>query len=185
MADASRTPAMTAEELFIVSADSDKCELVDGSVVHMPPTGGRHGKVAARIGRLLDEHVEAREAGVVCGAETGFILRRDPDVVRAPDVSFVAKARLPVTGAPDAYWSLAPDLAVEVISPTDRRADVQLKVAEYFAAGTRLVWVVDPATRTVCVYRSSDDVRTLTDDAVLTGDGVLPEFRCPVHRCFD
>ena len=176
---------MTAEELFIVSGDSDKCELVDGALVRMPPTGGRHGKVAVRIGRLLDEHVEARDRGVVCGAETGFILRRDPDVVRAPDVSFVAKARIPVTGAPDAYWSLAPDLAVEVVSPSDRRADVQQKVAEYFAAGTRLVWVVDPATRTVRVHRSIEDVRVLTDDALLTGDDVLPEFSCPVHRCFD
>ena len=62
---------------------------------------------------------------------------------------------------------------------------MQQKVAEYFAAGTRLVWVVDPATRTVCVHRSIEDVRTLTDDALLTGDGVLPEFSCPVHRCFD
>jgi len=185
MAHAARKHGMTAEELFIIAGDSDKCELVDGALVRMPPTGGVHGKVALRIGRLLDEYVEAHDLGVVCGAETGFILQRDPDVVRAPDVSFVAKTRIPVAGAPDSYWSIAPDLVVEVVSPNDRQAEVQQKVAEYFAAGARLVWVVDPATRTVCVHRSAADVCTLADDAVLTGNGVLPEFSCPVHRCFD
>src|SRR5574337_656000 len=152
---------MTAEDLFVIGSDDYKYELVAGTLVRMPPTGWAHGAVSVRIGRLLDEYVEAHGLGVVCGAETGFILLRRPDTVRAPDASFVRKERVPATGDPDRYWPLAPDLAVEVLSPSDRAVEVQAKLADYFAAGTRLVWVIDPRARTVVVYRSTTDANTL------------------------
>ena len=150
----------------------------------MAPTGGEHGVLTIRLGRLLDEYVEAHELGLVCGAETGFVLRRTPDTVRAPDVSFVAKERVPTTGVPKTYWPFAPDLAVEVVSPSDRFDEVQIKVSEYLTAGTRLVWIVNPATRTIFVHRSAHDVKALGGDDELNGEDIVPGFRCPVRRVF-
>src|SRR5437667_10129707 len=134
MALPARRSLMTAEELIELPADDYKYELVEGELIRMPPTGGEHGKLTARLARLLDEYVEAHDLGIVCGAETGFILQRTPDVVRAPDVAFVAKDRIPATGVPETYWPFAPDLAVEVVSPSDRVDDLQATVGEYFTA---------------------------------------------------
>lgn len=184
MAVPARHPPITAEQLFELSDDGYRSELVQGEIVRMTPTGGEHGIVAMRIGVLLSEYVEAHHLGVCFAAETGFILQRDPDTVRAPDVAFVAADRVPRTGIPTFYWPSAPDLAVEVLSPWDRPAEVRRKVEEYFAAGTRLVWIVDPAARTVHVYRSLHDVRVLRGDDELNGDEVLPGFRCVVNRLF-
>ena len=175
---------MTAEQLFELPDDGCRSELVQGEIVRMTPTGGEHGIVAMRIGVAISEYVEAHHLGVCFAAETGFILQRDPDTVRAPDVAFVAASHVPDTGIPTFYWPSAPDLAVEVLSPWDRPAEVRRKVDEYFAAGTRLVWIVDPATRTVHVYRSPHDVRVLRGDDELSGDDVLPGFRCVVKRLF-
>jgi Uma2 family endonuclease len=105
-------------------------------------------------------------------------------VVRAPDVSLVAKGRIPAAGIPKNYRPVAPDLAVEVVSPSDRFEDVQTKVADYLAAGTRLVWVVEPATRTIFVYRSIRDLQALGEEDELRGEDVLPGFHCPVRRVF-
>ena len=176
--------AVTAEELFALPDDEWRRELVDGEIIRMTPTGAAHGVVTAWIGHLLNEHVSARGLGVCCGAETGFILRRNPDVVRAPDAAFIAAHRIPGTGIPASYWPFAPDLAVEVVSPSDRLADIQAKVAEYFAAGTRQVWVLDPASRTVRAHRSARDVQVFDVDGTLTGGDLLPEFRCEVRRLF-
>lgn len=185
MAQPARRSLMTAEELFQLPNDDCKYELVEGELIRMAPTGGKHGKSTARLTRLLDEYVEAHDLGIVCGAETGFILKRTPDTVRAPDVSFVAKDRIPATGEPETYWPFAPDLAVEVVSPSDRADDIQVKVGEYFAAGTRLVWVVHPRSRTVFVYRSPHDVLVLGETDELSGEDVLAGFTCRVSRCFD
>ena len=175
---------MTAEELFELPDDDCRREIVNGLLIHMTPSGAAHGVVTVRIGQYLNEHAAAHELGVCCGAETGFILRRDPDVVRAPDAAFVAGSRIPETGVPTTYWPFAPDLAVEVVSPSDRLADVHVKVAEYFSAGTRQVWIVEPATRTVHAYRGPHDVQVFGADDELTGDDVLPGFRCEVGRLF-
>ena len=184
MVEPARKPYMTAEELFVVSSDDCKYELIAGTLVRMSPTGATHGAVSARVAWLLVEYVEAHRLGVVCGAETGFILRRHPDTVRAPDVSFVSKDRVAAAGQPESYWPLAPDLAVEVLSPSDRRADVQAKLEDYFRAGSRLVWVIDPSARTVVVHRSPSDSTRLTEADELTGGTVLPGFASPVRRLF-
>ena len=184
MAVAVQRSRMTADELFERRDDGYRYELVEGSLVRMTPSGARHGVVTACLGQVLNEYVLAHGAGICCGAETGFILRRAPDVVRAPDASFVAGARIPKTGIPAAYWPFAPDLAVEVVSPSDRLSDVEAKVGDYFAAGTRLVWIVDPAARVVRVHLSLRDVQVIAEDGELTGGDVLPGFRCPVRRLF-
>ena len=176
--------AVTAEELFALPDDDWRRELVDGEIIRRTPTGAAHGVVTAWIGRLLHEHVSTRGLGVCCGAETGFILRRDPDVVRAPDAAFVAAHRIPDAGIPASYWPFAPDLAVEVVPPSDRLADVQAKVAEYFAAGARQVWVIDPASRTVHAHRSPRRAEVFGGDGTLTGGDLLPEFRCEVRSLF-
>ncbi len=175
---------MTAEELFELPDDGYRYELVDGDLVRMTPSGGEHGVVTARVGHVLQEYIDTYGGGVCCGAETGFILRRTPDVVRAPDAAFVSAERIPNSGIPKSFWPFAPDLAVEVPSPNDRFSAVHVKIAEYFAAGTRLVWIVESATRRVHVYRTPHDVQVLEEDDELTGSDVLPGFRCAVKRLF-
>ena len=183
MANPAPRSLMTAEELFELPDDGYRYELVDGNLIRMTPAGGEHGAVTARVGHVLQEYADTH-GGVCCGAETGFILRRTPDVVRAPDAAFVSGERVPKSGIPKSYWPFAPDLAVEVPSPNDRFSDVHIKIAEYFAAGTRLLWIVEPATKRVHVYQSPHDMQVIEEDGELTGGDVLPGFRCAVKRLF-
>ena len=136
MATAARVSLITAEELLERPDDDYKYELVAGELVRMSPTGAEHGVVTAALSHLLQEYVNTSHAGVCCGAETGFILQRTPDLVRAPDAAFVARERIPATGVPTGFWPFAPDFAAEVASPSDRFTDLQTKVAEFFRAGT-------------------------------------------------
>ena len=137
-----------------------------------------------RVGALLDAHVRANQSGRVFAAETGFILRRAPDTVRAPDASFVANDRLPAGELPVGYLELAPDLAVEVASPGDTAREIQEKVADWLQAGTRLVWVIYPATRSATVHRSLDDSEELTGHRSLEGEDVVPGFVCDLSELF-
>jgi Uma2 family endonuclease len=180
------TPRMplTAEELFLIPSDGNKAELVGGMLVRMPATGALHGQVTARIGELLAAHVRQHGLGVVAAAETGFVLHRSPDTVRAPDAAFIARERIPDAGVPEGYWPCAPDLAVEVISPGDRASDVEGKVEDYLAAGTRLVWVIHLRARQVCVYRPQHESCTLSGNDELRGGAVLPGFSCLVRELF-
>ena len=116
---------------------------------------------------------------------TGFLLSRAPDTVRAPDVSFVSQERVPPEGAPEGYWELAPDLAVEVVSPNDTAAEVQSKVQMWLEYGVRLAWVVYPPTRSVVAYRSLKDISTFTAGDNLSGDNVVPGFECAVAEIFE
>ena len=180
---AARSP-ITAEELFELPDNGGRCELVKGEIIRTTPTGAEHGVVTARIGHLIQEFALAHDLGLCCGAETGFILERDPDTVRAPDAAVVLASRVPASGVPAGYWPFAPDLAVEVVSPSDRLADVHVKIADYLAAGTRLVWLVEPETRMVHVYRSPQQVEVLGTEDDLDGGDVLPGFRTPVQHLF-
>jgi Uma2 family endonuclease len=175
---------LTAEELYLLADDGQRYELVRGELICMAATGGQHGIVASRLDYRLRAFVESHALGEVCAAETGFRLSQNPDTVRAPDVSFIARERLPTQGAPEGYWPFAPDLAVEVISPSDRFDDVLTKVQEYLRAGTRLVWVFHPRTKTVTIYRANGDVQLLQEQEGLSGEEVLPGFHCQIREFF-
>ncbi len=130
------------------------------------------------------EHVRTKRLGVVVGAETGFKLKSNPDTVRAPDIAFVSRERVEAEGIPDTYWQGPPDLAVEVISPSDTLYGVEDKVATWLAAGTRLVWVVHPKRRVVLIHRPQAEVTTLGESDTLDGADVVPGFQCAVSDVF-
>ena len=174
----------TAEELFHFPDTRRRLELVKGDLFEMPPPGARHGSVAMVVGSLLMAYVQANQLGKVFAAETGFILRRNPDTVRAPDASFVATEWLPAGELPVGYLELAPDLAVEVVSPSDRDREVLEKVEDWLRAGTRLVWVIYPANRSATVYRALGDSEQLSEDGSLDGGDVLPGFACILGDLF-
>ena len=174
----------TAEELFCLPADGRRLELVKGKLYEMAPAGGRHGLIAGEIFGLLRNHVRSLVLGQVFAAETGFTLQRNPDTVRAPDAAFVAQDRMPQGETPDGYLALAPDLAVEVISPNDRPREVREKVADWLNAGTRLVWVIYPSSRTVTVHRPPGSVEQLAEGDNLDGADVVPGFSCVLGELF-
>ena len=169
---------ITADELFH-RPDHRRYELVAGALRVCEPPGGTHGQVAARLCYRLTGFVESRRLGVVL-VESGFILHRGPDTVRGPDLSFVAGHRLTMAGVPASFVPLAPDLAVEIRSPDDRVAALAEKVANYLEAGTRLVWVIDPAGLEASVYRADGSTTRLGESDWLDGEAVLPGFRCRV-----
>lgn len=173
---------LTAEDLWRMPRDGRRYELVRGKLVEMTPVGPRHGRIALRLARRLDEFVEAHRLGYVM-VETGFCLACQPDTVRAPDVSFLSVKRLPPEDH-EGFVPGAPDLAVEVISPTERDADVQDKVMDYLTHGTQLVWVVRPRQRTVTVYRPDGTVRVLQETDTLEGEAVIPGFTLPLKTLF-
>ena len=175
----------TAEELLCLPTIGRRLELVKGKVYEMAPAGGRHGYAAINAGTFLNVHVRANGLGRVFAAETGFILRRDPDTVRAPDVAFVSQSRLSVEEIPDSFIELVPDLVVEVVSPGDTRREVREKVEEWLRVGVCLVWVIYPATHSATVYRSLEDVAYLNENDILDGEDVVPGFACRLGELFD
>ena len=179
-----RKTVFAAHELICMPTDGRRLELVKGKLYEMPPAGAGHGSVAMRVGIVLGAYVLRNRLGEVFAAETGFVLRRDPDTVRAPDAAFVAAERIPPEGPPDAYFDLAPDLAVEVVSPGDRAGEIRDKVQDWLRSGTRLVWVIYPSRRSVTVYRSADEVQVLSEDDTLEGGEVVPGFECRVSDLF-
>lgn len=158
-------------------------ELVRGRVIREPRPGAQHGQLTVRLGSSLHAHVRERELGIVL-ADFGVVLSVDPPTVRGPDIAFIAAENLPPEGAPVGFWPGGPDLAVEILSPSNRAAEIREKVLEYLAAGSGLVWVVEPRGRSVTTYRSRTDVRTLTVSDTLEGGDVLPGFRLPISEIF-
>ncbi|MBI5301933.1 MAG: Uma2 family endonuclease [Chloroflexi bacterium] len=180
-----QTQLITAEELERIPQNDAHVELVKGAIVKMPPAGHEHGEVALAIGSLIRDFVRRNKLGKTYGAETGFILSRNPDTVRAPDAAFVSTARAAQQTRRTGFFDGAPDLAVEVVSPEDTVGEIDAKVIEYLEAGVRLVWILHPRTRTITVYRSLDDVRVLTANDSLDGGNVLPDFTVSVKEIFE
>jgi Uma2 family endonuclease len=170
---------MTAEELLETNIPNKATELVRGRLVVREPPGSRHGTVAMNLAVRLANHVESLGAGQIFAAETGFTLFRAPDTVRAPDIAFVRRERLP-DPVPAGYLELAPDLVVEVLSPSDRPGEVLAKVGDWLEAGARLVWAIDPERRIARVYRPDGSESSITADGQLDGEDVLPGFSCPL-----
>lgn len=182
--DATGRELLRAEEYYLLPEEPGwRDELVEGSVVREPlPTFG-HGNASARIAHFLLEWVGPRELGEVVG-ECGFVVQRDPDTVRGPDAAFVSAERLAAWSGDGPFFEGAPDLAVEVLSPSNTRAEVERKVRDYLSAGARRVWVVDPASESVTVHRADGGPRRLGPDEALDGGDVLPGFTLPVRRIF-
>ncbi len=180
----STTTPVTAEQLLELPRDGKRYELVAGELRVLPLAGWRHGQVVGKLHTFIGRHVIEHKLGLVFGAETGFLLARDPDTVRAPDVALILQAHLPEVEPSEAFWPGAPDLAVEVLSPGDKTGEVDEKIAAWLAAGSAQVWIVDPQLRTVTVYRSLEDAELLTIGQSLTGGALLPAFRCEVAEIF-
>ena len=176
------TRLITADELLAMG-DIGRCELIYGELVMMSPAGLPHGAVAARFARFLSEFVDDRGLGVVFGAETGFKVEADPDLVRAPDASFVRKDRLPAK-LPKGFLAGVPDLAVEVVSPDDSKREVSEKVNMWLAHGTTSCWVADPETRTVTIHRTGKKPLRLSTQDELRDEPTLPGFVLSVARVF-
>jgi Uma2 family endonuclease len=178
------TMLMTADELFAMPHEGFRYELVRGELRKMSPAGGEHGAIIVNITLFLAQHVKANDLGVCFGAETGFRLASDPDTVRAPDVAFVRRERIPESGIPKKFWPGAPDLAVEVLSPDDTPKGAEEKAGQWLASGAGAVWVVNPKRRDVSVYRPASEVLRLSEAEELEGQDVVPGFRCKVAEIF-
>ena len=179
------TKLMTADELWEMPDDGFCYELVRGELRKMAPAGGEHGVVIINLAAPLKVHAKANNLGLVFGAETGFRLSEAPDSVRAPDVAFVARERIPLTGIPRGFWPGAPDLAVEVVSPNDKIYEIDEKIEDYLAAGVRLIWIVYPKKRSVTVHSPVSEPRVLMIDDTLDGADVVVGFQLPVREIFE
>ena len=156
-----------------VPDDGLRHELEAGVLVVEPPRFPRQAQIQAEIASILHGFVERHRLGVVL-IETGYILSRDPDTLRGPDVSFVRRERFDPEEAGHSYIRGGPDLAVEILPPSNRPGEMRGKVADYLAAGSRLVWVIDPAREMVTIYRTLLAPRRVGRDGTLDGEDVLP-----------
>jgi Uma2 family endonuclease len=183
MATGFATEIVTPEQLAAMPNDKD-FELVDGRLVERK-MGNKSNWIATQLTRLLSNYVDENRLGWVFAFEAGYRLDpARPNNVRKPDVSFVRLGRLPNEEPADAYDQLAPDLAAEVISPSDTFRELEEKVMEYLQAGVRLVWVISPVLHTVTVYRPDGTITALRDSDELTAGDVVPGFRCKVSDLF-
>jgi Uma2 family endonuclease len=176
------TQLITAEDLLAMG-DIGRCELIYGELLMMSPAGAEHGLVAMRFGSYLQAFVDEQGRGVVFAAETGFIIERNPDLVRAPDASFVGASRLPVS-LPRGYFEGVPDLAVEVVSPDDTKREVAEKVNMWLAHGTEVVWVAYPQQMTVEIHRVGKPPQRLTAADEIRNEPLLPGFVLPLSKVF-
>jgi Uma2 family endonuclease len=172
----------SATEEDLLRAKGPTCELIDGVLVEKA-MGDRESLLGMYIGRLIGNHVDAGDLGVILG-EAGYI-RVTPGQLRAPDVTFIPWSSFPGGELPEeAYWSVAPGLVVEVLSPDNTAAEIDRKLRELFAAGCKLAWVIDPATQSAKVYTSATSFKELAADGVLNGGRVLPGFKLPLADLF-
>jgi Uma2 family endonuclease len=171
----------TIDDLLRTPRDGQKYELVDGEIL-VSPAGMRHAEIAGRIFYVIAEYLESSRVGAVYPDNVGIHLPNGN--VRSPDVTFVRYEKLPGGESPETFGDLIPDLAVEVLSPNDSVRQVATKIGEFLECGVPLVWLVDPRRRTVVVYRSLTDTRTLGESDLIDGGEVLPGFSAPVRRFF-
>jgi len=182
------TQYMTEDDLLRMPDDGNRYELVKGELRQMSPTGYDHGRCTGKLHGFLASHVYPNKLGDVIAAETGFIIARTPEgrvTVRAADIAFVAKGRIPANANTAKYLELAPDLIVETLSPSDTAFEVEEKIAAWLNAGARVALTMNPASRSIMIYRSLHDIVRLTDQDELDLDDVIPGFRCRVSDIFD
>ena len=175
---------MTADELLALPRDGYRYELIKGKILRMSPAGSEHGMMVVNFTVPLAHHVKQHQLGIVFGAETGFKIARDPDTVRAPDVAFARRERIPEGGVPKGYWLGAPDLAIEIISLGNTYTEVEDKVKAWLEAGAQMVIVANPRNRTLKVHRSLTDLTVLAEADTLDIPDVVAGFRCVVADLF-
>lgn len=187
MGQPARTPVMimTVEEFLLTPDDDQKAELVRGELRVTPPAGGPHGVAASNLVIMLGVHARQHGLGRAFGDGVGYELVQLPHTVRVPDASFVRADRLPPDGVSQGLLKFAPDLAVEVLSPSETASRLEEKLDDYLVAGTPLVWVLDPVRRTVMVISDDAPVRWLREGDTLDGGSVIAGFACPVADIFE
>ncbi len=182
-----RPKPMTAEEFYdwvhLPENRDHWYELVRGEVIELPSPRKIHGVVCSNVVFVLETYVRQRRKGYVTSNDSGVILQRDPDTVRGPDAAIYEDAEKFADLHPK-YGEVPPRLAVEILSPDDKVKHVTRKIADYLKSGVDLVWLIDPEERTVIVYRREGSQVLLEEDGELTGDDVLPGFRCRVAELF-
>lgn len=178
------TKLMTSEDLWEIDDDFNQYELMRGELHKVPPAGGDHGVVNGEFGRRIANHVHEHRLGRYYQGETGFILARDPDTNLAPDIAFVHRDR--IIRGPDhrGFLEQAPDLVVEIISPSQSRGRARTKMEIYMEFGVRMGLLVDPYRQTITIYRPGRDPVVLGRDDIFDGDDVLPGFRLNVSDLF-
>lgn len=169
-----RETGLSAEEFFWIGLD-EPCELVEGKIVWMSPANYLHGRTMVRVSAALEAWARRSKLGRVVSGDVGFILRRNPDTVRAPDVAYVVRERQPTREKASFFYDGPPDLAIEIVSPSQRWPELERKAREYLHAGTLAVWIVDPDDRTARIYRGADVV-PLAADGELADAALLPGF---------
>ena len=177
---------LTADDLLRLSSDGVRGELIRGALIETMPAGLRHGQIAGRLTVRLGSFIESRRLGVYSTSDSGVRLERDPDTVREPDVAFFSAEKIPLDADIPGYAEVAPDLVVEIVSPNDRRAEVNDKALMWLRYGVRIVWVVRPEERLslIDVHRDGHPVAALGESESLDGLDVLPGFSCPVREVF-
>lgn len=186
MAHSARTPraSMTIADFLVYPTPEGKAELVRGELRVTPPAGGSHGVVVSNVLDLLIPYVRAHSLGRVFGDGFGYELTELPRTVRVPDASFLRAERLPTRGFGRELFKGAPDLAVEVLSPSDTASRLDEKLADYAASRTPVIWIIDVERRTVAVIAAGQPAYWLAKDDIISGDEMLPGFSCPVKDLF-
>jgi len=174
---------MTAEELLQLPRDDFRHELINGELITMPLPGTPHGRFAVRLAGPLLQFVLDNDLGEVYD-HSGWQVTVNPDTVLGPDVAFVSKQRLQDAGDVKGYWPGPPDLAVEVLSPSDRPYRVKPRISQWFGYGVKQLWIVNPKDRTVTVYRSTSDATTFSGDDYLEAPDLFPGFGLSLDRIF-
>ena len=175
---------LTAADLLRLDGEGVRGELIRGVLCETMPAGHEHGKIVLNLGSALHSFVTFRGLGTLVASDSGVWLEHDPDTVREPDIAFTSAEKIPVDARVTGYAEVAPDLVVEVASPSDSRREVHDKAHMWLSHGVRLVWVVHPETRMVDVHRPDHAVTTLGDQDSLEGMDVLPGFTCDVSAVF-
>jgi len=174
---------LTGEELAKMP-DAGPSELVEGEMVYMSPTGYTHGITEIGVGSILRAFVRKNNLGIVMTGEVGIYTGRDPDTIRAADVIYISHERMAKVES-DSFLDITPELVVEILSPGDRWYEVSDKVAEYFSAGVKSVWLVNPRRKQVFVYHSPANVKCYGQDETLSDETVLPGFAVATEEFFN
>jgi Uma2 family endonuclease len=176
-----KTETITGEE-FLAMGDIGSCELIDGRIVYMSPAGDEHGIIESNLAFELKQFARQHKRGRVMTGEVGIYIRRNPDRVRGADVILVSYEKLPKpTGK---FLDVAPELAVEIMSPNDRWEEVREKIRDYFSIGIEQVWIVEPGNRKLLVYHSNTDLQEFGEGDTIEGEGILAGFTLNIDTLF-